>query len=59
MGEQNGGARLTLYFMRQASSSTTTMGQLADKEFLKFVQTTLNIPTETSKADLDLQDAKS
>jgi len=54
-GEQNEGVRLALYFKRKASSVTTTMGLLADKALLKFVQTTFNIPTGASKADLDLQ----
>ncbi|MPR12975.1 DUF1217 domain-containing protein [Microvirga tunisiensis] len=54
-GEQNEGVRLALYFKRKASGVTTTMGLLADKALLKFVQTTFNIPTGASKADLDLQ----
>lgn len=54
-GEQNEGVRLALYFKRKASSVTTTMGLLADKALLKFVQTTFSIPTGASKADLDLQ----
>src|SRR5690349_21254930 len=43
-GDQNEGVRLALYFKRKASSVTTTMGLLADKALLKFVQTTFNIP---------------
>lgn len=54
-GEQNEGVRLALYFKRKASSVTTTMGFLADKALLKFVQTTFNIPDGASKADLDMQ----
>lgn len=54
-GEQNEGVRLALYFKRKASSVTTTMGLLGDKAILKFIQTTFNIPTGASKADLDLQ----
>jgi hypothetical protein len=54
-GEQNPGVQLALYFKRKASSVTTTMGLLADKALLKFVQTTFNIPEGASKADLDLQ----
>jgi glucan-binding YG repeat protein len=54
-GEQNEGVRIALYFKRKASSVTNTMGLLADKALLKFVQTTFNIPMGASKADLDLQ----
>lgn len=54
-GEQNEGVRLALYFKRKASSVTTTMGLLADRALLTFVQTTFNIPQNTSKADLDIQ----
>ncbi len=54
-GEQNEGVRLALYFKRKASSITNTMGLLADKAILKFVQTTFNIPVNASKADLDIQ----
>ena len=54
-GEQNEGVRLALYFKRKASGITSTMGLLADKSLLKFVQTTFNIPTEASKASIDLQ----
>jgi hypothetical protein len=44
-----------MYFKRKASSVTTTMGLLADKALLKFVQTTFNIPQNASRADLDIQ----
>jgi hypothetical protein len=54
-GEQNQGIQLAMYFKRKASSVTTTMGILADKALLKFVQTTFNIPESASKADLDIQ----
>lgn len=54
-GEQNQGVQLAMYFKRKASSVTSTMGLLADKALLKFVQTTFNIPTTASKADLDIQ----
>ena len=54
-GEQNQGVQLAMYFKRKASSVTTTMGLLADKALLKFVQTTFNIPQSASKADLDIQ----
>jgi hypothetical protein len=54
-GEQNQGVQLAMYFKRKASSVTTTMGLLADKALLKFVQTTFNIPQNASKADLDIQ----
>jgi hypothetical protein len=54
-GEQNQGVQLAMYFKRKASSVTTTMGILADKALLKFVQTTFGIPETASKADLDIQ----
>jgi hypothetical protein len=54
-GEQNEGVRLALYFKRKASSITSAYGLLADKAILKFVQTTFNIPAESSKADIDAQ----
>jgi hypothetical protein len=54
-GEQNQGVQLAMYFKRKASSVTTTMGILADKALLKFVQTTFGIPESASKADLDIQ----
>jgi len=54
-GEDNQGVQLALYFKRKASSITTTMGLLADKALLKFVQTTFSIPETASKADLDIQ----
>jgi hypothetical protein len=54
-GEQNQGVQIAMYFKRKASSVTTTMGLLADKALLKFVQTTFNIPETASKADLDIQ----
>lgn len=54
-GEDNEGVRLALYFKRKASSVTSTMGLLADKALLKFVQTTFNIPEGTSKAPLEAQ----
>jgi hypothetical protein len=54
-GEQNQGVQIAMYFKRKASSVTTTMGILADKALLKFVQTTFGIPETASKADLDIQ----
>jgi hypothetical protein len=54
-GEQNQGVQLAMYFKRKAPSVTKTMGILADKALLKFVQTTFGIPQNASKADLDIQ----
>jgi len=54
-GDSNQGVRLALYFKRKASSIKTTMGILADKAVLEFVQTTFNIPKAASKADIDIQ----
>lgn len=54
-GKDNQGVQLALYFKRKASSVKTTMGVLADKALLKFVQTTFNIPTAASRADIDYQ----
>ncbi|MBB4040288.1 hypothetical protein GGR34_001941 [Microvirga flocculans] len=54
-GEQNQGVQLAMYFKRKASSVTSTMGLLADKALLKFVQTTFNIPEAASRADIDFQ----
>lgn len=54
-GDDNQGVRLALYFKRKASSITTTMGILADKAIMEFVQTTFNIPKAAAKADIDVQ----
>jgi hypothetical protein len=54
-GDADQGVRLALYFKRKASSVKTTMGILADKALLQFVQTTFNIPQAASRADLDIQ----
>ncbi|WP_046868859.1 DUF1217 domain-containing protein [Microvirga massiliensis] len=54
-GEKNQGIQLALYFKRKAPTIKTTMGLLADKAVLKFVQTTFGIPEGASKADLDVQ----
>lgn len=54
-GKENQGIQLALYFKRKASTVTTTMGILADKALLKFVQTTFSIPEASSRADIDIQ----
>jgi len=54
-GDDNQGVRLALYFKRKASSITTTMGILADKAIMEFIQTTFNIPKAAAKADIDVQ----
>lgn len=54
-GNDNQGVRLALYFKRKASSITNTMGILADKAILEFVQTTFNIPKAAGRADIDVQ----
>ncbi|WP_134496218.1 DUF1217 domain-containing protein [Microvirga pakistanensis] len=54
-GDDNQGVRLALYFKRKASSITTTMGILADKAIMEFVQTTFSIPKAAAKADIDVQ----
>ncbi|MEZ0169678.1 DUF1217 domain-containing protein [Microvirga sp. TS319] len=54
-GNDNQGVRLALYFKRKASSVKTTMGILADKAMLEFVQTTFNIPKAAARADIDIQ----
>jgi hypothetical protein len=54
-GNDNQGVRLALYFKRKASSVKTTMGILADKAILEFVQTTFNIPKAAARADIDIQ----
>ncbi len=54
-GANDEGVRLALYFKRKASSIKSSMSILADKAILQFVQTTFNIPKESSRADIDIQ----
>ncbi|OJF94012.1 DUF1217 domain-containing protein [Pararhizobium antarcticum] len=54
-GEDNAGVRLALYFQRMASSVNNAYDLLADSALLQVIQTTFNIPSEMSSADVDLQ----
>ena len=54
-GEDNEGARLALYFDRQASSITSFYNILADDALLKVMQVTFGIPAETGNMDIDKQ----
>ncbi len=54
-GAQNEGARLALYFERKAADIETVYNILGDQALLKVVQTTFNIPEETSMMDIDQQ----
>ena len=54
-GSQNEGVRLALYFERNASGITSSLGILADKALLQVVETTLGLPKSISLLDLDRQ----
>lgn len=54
-GSQNEGVRLALYFERNASGITSSLGILADKALLQVVETTLDLPKSISLLDLDRQ----
>ncbi len=54
-GEENAGVRLALYFKRMASDVSNAYDLLADSALLQVIQTTFNIPSEMSNADVDLQ----
>jgi hypothetical protein len=54
-GETSEGARLALYFLRQAPTLTTPLRLLADKAILEVVKTTLGLPSELSSLDVDKQ----
>jgi len=48
VGEQNEGARVALYFMRNAPNITSGYQVLGDKALFRFVQIAFDIPTTTS-----------
>ena len=54
-GADNESVRLALYFTRRAPGVTTAYDILADKALLKVAQTTLGLPAEMSKQDIDAQ----
>ncbi|MCW6511055.1 DUF1217 domain-containing protein [Lichenifustis flavocetrariae] len=56
-GQSNPGVKLALYFQRKASSGAinNVYNILADTALLKVVQTALNIPSNTSGQDIDIQ----
>lgn len=54
-GAANESVRLALYFTRKAPSIKTAYDILADKALLKVTQTTLGLPAEMSKQDIDAQ----
>lgn len=54
-GSQNEGVRLALYFERNASGITSSLGILADKALLQVVETTLGLSKSISLLDLDRQ----
>lgn len=54
-GETSEGARLALYFLRQAPTLTTPLRLLADKAILEVVKTALGLPNQLSSLDVDRQ----
>jgi hypothetical protein len=54
-GETSEGARLALYFLRQAPTLTTPLRLLADSAVLEVVKTALGLPSELSSLDVDKQ----
>ncbi|BDA85909.1 flagella associated protein [Aureimonas sp. SA4125] len=54
-GETSEGARLALYFLRQAPTLTTPLKLLADSAILEVVKTALGLPSELSSLDVDKQ----
>lgn len=56
-GAQNEGVRLALYFERKAATLTSPYQLLADKALGDVVRTTLGLPDEVVRADVDRQAA--
>ncbi|MFB2549489.1 DUF1217 domain-containing protein [Ensifer soli] len=54
-GEDNPGVRLALYFERMAPTVGSAYDLLGDPALLQVMQTTFDIPTEMSSADVDIQ----
>ena len=56
-GQQNGGARLAIYFKRKSEDIENTYSLLADTALLKFVQTTYSLPETMSLLSIEKQAA--
>lgn len=54
-GNINEGARLALYFLRQAPKVKSAIGLLADKALLSVTQTALGLPASMSNLSIDAQ----
>ena len=54
-GDENQGVRLALYFRRKAPTVKSVYGFLADPALAEVVRTTLGLPPEAAKSDLDSQ----
>ena len=54
-GDQSDGARLALYFLKNAPNITSPFQILADKALLQFTQTALGLSANMSNADIDTQ----
>ena len=55
VGQQSEGARLALYFQRQAPNLTSPLGLLADVALLKVTQTALSLSPYTSNLSIEAQ----
>lgn len=56
-GQDSVGARLALYFLRQAPSINSVYTILADNALAEFIRTSFSIPAETASSDIDMQAA--
>ncbi len=56
-GQQNGGARLAIYFKRKSEEVENTYSLLGDTALLKFVQTTFSLPESMSTLSIEKQAA--
>jgi Protein of unknown function (DUF1217) len=54
-GDQSDGARLALYFLKNAPNITSPFQILADKALLQFTRTALGLSANMSNADIDTQ----
>jgi hypothetical protein len=55
VGKSNPGVELALYFHRNAPNITSIYGILADKDLLKVVETTLDLPPQMAAQQIDTQ----
>jgi len=54
-GNENEGVRLALYFRRKAGTINSAYGFLADPALAQVIQTTLGLPPETAKSNIESQ----